>query len=193
MSNNISDSDLRDDDILGSEELLSNGSSQPYRVVDLFSTTSANRNVVIATPTILDRLNNVDGSLQVGDIVRIPSGPAAGTYTIELIVDPTSTFRVFESIPSSTGGIANLYHPPGASKIGIDTTNLLHSSGQTIQEVIEDLDAAIDGYSPAPSNVGQVLFSIDGITFEAVQPITSNQGWLVNEQGILIIHPRDND
>ena len=189
--NRISKEDVRDDDFVDAIELASDGYSNSYRTVSLVSTTAANRNVVIDTPTVFDRLDNVDEPLQVGDIVRITAGAAFGTYTVELIVDPADTFRVFESIPDSVGNSADLYHPPGATHIGVDVTNIVNSDGENLQEVLEDLDAAIDGYNPIPDNIGQVLFSIDGATFEVAQPVTSNQGWLVNDQGILIVNPKD--
>lgn len=40
----------------------------------------------------------------------------------------------------------------------------------------------------SPNGIGQLLYSIDGSTFKAAQPVTSNQGWLVNNQGILIVN-----
>lgn len=41
---------------------------------------------------------------------------------------------------------------------------------------------------PNATAVGQVLISIDGNTFERALPVTSNQGWLVNDQGILLVN-----
>ena len=40
----------------------------------------------------------------------------------------------------------------------------------------------------AATQVGQVLFSVDGSTFVAELPITGPQGWLVNNDGILIVN-----
>jgi len=191
MPNDISKTDVSDEEFVDAVELASDGSAVSYRTVGIDTTTAANRNVVISTPTDLDRLDNVDEPLQVGDIVVIPTGDAAGTYTIELIVDTLDTFRVFESIADSVGGTADLFHPAGATKIGVDVTGIVNSDGENLQEVLEDLDQAIDGYNPIPDCIGQVMFSIDGATFVAVQPVTSNQGWLVNEQGVLVINPKD--
>lgn len=39
----------------------------------------------------------------------------------------------------------------------------------------------------SPTTVGQVLYSKDGTTFEAVTPLTSSGGWLVNDDGLLLI------
>lgn len=44
------------------------------------------------------------------------------------------------------------------------------------------------GGSIPATQVGQVLFSVDGSTFQPALPITSVQGWLVNNQGCLIVN-----
>jgi len=188
--NRISKEDVRDQDFVDAEELASDGYSTSYRTVNLISTTAANGNVVIDVPNSYDGLDNVDASLQIGDIVQIISGAAEGRYLVEDIIDPVNTFKVVEPIPDSIGGTASFYHPAGATKIGVDTSNLSNSDGYNLQEVLEDLDAATGN---APDCIGQVLFSVDGETFEVVQPVTSNQGWLVNDQGILIVNPQEDE
>jgi len=40
---------------------------------------------------------------------------------------------------------------------------------------------------PAASQVGQVLHSADGLTFAAETPLTSCEGWLVNDEGALLV------
>jgi hypothetical protein len=40
---------------------------------------------------------------------------------------------------------------------------------------------------PNPTEVGQVLFSVDGAAFTSELPVTTQQGWLVNAEGILIV------
>jgi hypothetical protein len=189
--NRISKEDLTDQDFVDAEELASDGYTVSYRSVTLVSTTSATRDVVISVTASYDGLSNVDSPLQVGDIVEIPTGVSSGRYLVESIVNPLDTFRVKEPIPDSTfSGTANFYHPAGATKIGVDTSNLSNSDGYNLQEVLEDLDAAA---GKAPDCIGQVLFSVDGETFEVVQPVTSNQGWLVNDQGILIVKPQEDE
>ncbi len=46
---------------------------------------------------------------------------------------------------------------------------------------------AVDVGGGAATIVGQVLYSKDGATFEAVTPLTSSGGWLVNDDGLLLI------
>jgi hypothetical protein len=46
------------------------------------------------------------------------------------------------------------------------------------------------GSSIPATSIGQVLFSIDGLTFTAQQPVTTtSDGWLVNADGILLVAP----
>jgi len=35
--------------------------------------------------------------------------------------------------------------------------------------------------------IGQILISIDGVTFEPRTPLTTDEGWLVNNQGTLLV------
>lgn len=189
MSNRISRTDVVDTEFVDAIELASDGYTNPYRVVAIVSTTSGTRDVVISTPTILDRLDNIDEPVQVGDIFEIETGVAAGRYTVEEIVDPDNTFRVLESIADSVDGYGNLYHPAGATKVGFDPSNTNNITATNVQEALEELDASLqDGYvDVAAQCVGQVFFSVDGQTFQPALPITSSQGWLVNNQGLLIV------
>jgi len=43
------------------------------------------------------------------------------------------------------------------------------------------------GTLPTPVNIGQVLFAKTATTFSVEQPLTTAQGWLVNEEGTLLV------
>lgn len=45
-----------------------------------------------------------------------------------------------------------------------------------------------DGALPPATQQCQVLFSVDGSTFEPVLPVTNANGWLVNNGGCLIVN-----
>lgn len=47
-------------------------------------------------------------------------------------------------------------------------------------------DAAV-GVLPPATDLGQVLFSVDGKTFEPRLPVTTDEGWLVNDEGHLLV------
>jgi len=48
-------------------------------------------------------------------------------------------------------------------------------------------DTNYAGGSTPASAIGQVLFSTDGSTFTAEQPVTAPDGWLLNNTGILLV------
>jgi hypothetical protein len=183
MSNRISKTDVADVEFRDAEELIADGQTT-YRTVGLVSTTAATKRVVISSPGILDRLDNVDEPLQAGDIVVISGNAAAGTYTCAAIINAT-TFSVVQAIPNSTGGSADFQHPAGATVVGINNTTLSYTTKTTVQGALEDVPGAL----PVPVQVGNVLFAVDTGQFSIVQPITSRQGWLINEDGILIVSP----
>lgn len=187
----ISRTDINDSDFVDAVELASDGYSL-YRSGTLVSTTAGSKTVLIDPADDLDILINVDEPVQVGDRIRIVGSTTAdGYYTVASVVDNTS-FTVSEDILTSTGGSVYYMHPAGATKVGIDTSGFDNSTSQNLQDVLQDLDTAIsDGYggggTPDAECVGQVLYSTDGLVFQAALPITSNQGWLVNEQGLLLV------
>jgi hypothetical protein len=49
------------------------------------------------------------------------------------------------------------------------------------------LSDLLQGNLPPATQVGQVLYSVDGLTFTVQQPLTSKQGWLVNNDGELLV------
>ena len=187
--NRATKEDLRDVDFVDAEELASDGYFV-YRTGILTSTTLATQTVLINQQDSLDVLNNVDNSIEENDRIYISGSTAAdGYYTVGLILDDTS-FTVNELILDSVGGTIFYMHPAGSTKIGVDTTLLDNSDGENLQEVLQDLDQAItDGYagSPPANQIGQVLYSIDGETFQRALPVTSKNGWLVNNCGIHIV------
>jgi len=190
MSNKISRIDITDSEFVDAVELVSDGYTV-YRTGSLTSTSSSSKAVLINSANDLDILDNVDEPVQVLDRIYITGSTAAdGYYTINSIISNVS-FSVLEDILDSTGGTIFYIHPSGASKVGVDTTLLGNSSANNLQDVISDLDQSIsDGYNgtPAASQVGQVLYSIDGETFQKALPVTSCGGWLINNCGIHIVN-----
>jgi len=194
MTNEIAKEDVRDEDFVDAEELASDGYFV-YRTVILVSTTSATRNVVISTPTALDRLDNIDDPLQVGDFVDITGTAAAGRFTVEAIVDPTDTFRVVESILDGYDGYADFVHPAGASKVGVDQFPLTFSSSTDLQNVLEDIDAALGASVIVPEVIddlddvdtsGRVhgsVFYFDGYNIVELAPATDGYLLLTHDIG----------
>jgi hypothetical protein len=190
-SGSIKKEDVFDTDFVDAYELASDGYSV-YRTSSLVSTTASTKQVVIVNSTIFDRLDQVDASLEVGDRVRVYGNAADGYYTVSNIINPT-TFSVIESILDSTGGYCDFIYPAGSTKVGIDNSKLRFTDSKTLQGALEDLDGYL---STPPNGVGQVLFAISPTKFSVAMPVTSNQGWLVNDQGILLVnqvYPDDPD
>lgn len=81
------------------------------------------------------------------------------------------------SLQEASGGLAYLR---GEGSVTITT----QSNGQV---VISGSGGSAGGALPSATGVGQVLFCIDGSTFEVVDPIVGD-GWLVNESsGTLLV------
>lgn len=55
-------------------------------------------------------------------------------------------------------------------------------------EELQPGDSISGGALPAATQVGQVLFSIDGSSFTVELPVTNPFGWIVNDEGILIVN-----
>jgi hypothetical protein len=48
-------------------------------------------------------------------------------------------------------------------------------------------DTGDPGPTPEPDTVGQVLYCGDGSTFTVETPLTNEYGWMVNDDGILLV------
>jgi hypothetical protein len=106
-----------------------------------------------------------------GDIIVIVGGAAAGTYTIAS-VDSQTVLTTVESLPSSIGvGVLSIYHPTGASTIGIDPTGLTNVTATDIQGAIEELDSAITSggiTEPYHENIDSLVHNISEDSYENI-------------------------
>lgn len=160
----IDKSDISDLDIVDAVELASDGYSV-YRTESLVSTTASNKQVVISSSGPIDVLENIDDPVEFGDRIFISGSTAAdGYYTVDSILDET-TLTVLESIPNSTGGTATFMYSAGATKVGIDATTLSQTNKNTLQGVLEDLDAAVAGDITAAQHAAlrQLIHLADGV------------------------------
>ncbi|APU88971.1 hypothetical protein Rctr197k_174 [Virus Rctr197k] len=91
---------------------------------------------------------------------------------IRRLVTPVGSTTLMTPLP---GGYSLIGSPPGQVSV-------------TFEQEADDL--VFLSSLPAPDAVGDVLFSIDGTSYESVQPLTTqNNGWLVNDQGTLLVKP----
>lgn len=181
-SNSIRKEDVFDTDFVDAEELSSDGYFS-YKTVPLVSTTGVTK-TVITNPSTYDILQGVDASVEVGDKVYIYGNAADGYYTVATIVDDV-TFTVLEDIVNSAGGSCQFLHPAGALRVGFNSLTVNFTNADNVQEALEDLDGYLPGF---PNGVGQLLFAIAPNKFSVAMPVTSNQGWLINDQGILLVN-----
>lgn len=187
MTNKITKTDIVDVDIVDAVELISDGYSTSYRTCNLLSTSSSTNEVIIASSNSLDViLDIIDEPVQPGDYAVIRGNSVAGRYIVDQLID-LITFTVDGYIGNSIGGIVDFYHPPGASKVGVDNSHLTYTHKSNVQEVFEDLDGYV---MPRPSRYGQFLYCADSsnLTFNKEQPIINDQGFiLVNDQDVIIV------
>jgi len=175
--------DIADLDILDAIELESDGSSSYlFRSESIGTVTSGTKQVSIPAGLLLA----ADNGIGPGDIVVITGNAAAGTYTVDQVIDQ-QTFSVVESIPDAAGGSVDFIHAAGAGRIGVDTTGFASSSATTLSALLEDLDAAASSGGVPPTIVGQVPFSMDGVTFTPQLPLTAPFGWLISDQGLHLV------
>jgi hypothetical protein len=147
----LSKDDIGDLEIVDATELGSDGTIEYNSGVTVVSTTSSNKRVVFSGVNLL---YDPDERAQSGDIVILSGtsgGSGDGTFTIDNVIDET-TIDVVETIGDSTGGSANFRHPPGAGRVGFDSTGLTQTTADNVQDAVSDLDGAIsECYIAGPS------------------------------------------
>jgi len=74
------------------------------------------------------------------DVVELAGGPNAGDYTVAQVTSATE-IQVNEDLSSSSGGDdLTVYHQPGATRVGVDESDLSKISGSTVQKALESVD-----------------------------------------------------
>jgi hypothetical protein len=128
-----------DEKYISHDELRSNGEipiTSGFFPLSLNSTATVTRNVYVpGGKWIL-------WEAAIGDKVEILGTQASGIYTVESIVDQQNLI-VEESIVNSTGGTITLYHPPGATRIGIDSSLFDNIVGNNLQDILQSIDSEL--------------------------------------------------
>lgn len=139
MPGGISREDIEDVDIVDAIELASDGTTVFVDDATVVSTTASTKRIVLSG---VDLIYDKDERVEVGDIIILSGTSGAdGTYTVSDIIDQT-TLEVSEAIADSTGGTADLIHPSGASKVGLDPSNVSGVTATEMQTAMEQLSAA---------------------------------------------------
>ena len=151
------------DELLSKEDILINKTG--VFPLSLNSTAASTRNIYSPAARF------ITWQLETGDIVSVSGSTAAdGLYTVESVTDQQN-FIVEESILDSTGGTVSIYHPAGSTRIGVDSSTLDYSDGETLQEVLEDLNtvSGIAGLSVSGhSELDQLVHNIAEDSYEEV-------------------------
>jgi hypothetical protein len=144
--NQIGIEDVSDSDFIGARELISDG-ADVYLTLPILTTSALGVVVLNITSFTNGIIRDRESPVEVGDILLIagatPSG-ADGYYTVGTI-DDSDQVTVIESMVASTGGSAEFVHPSGASRVGFDSTNLVNTSADNVQDAIDDIDFAVTG------------------------------------------------
>lgn len=138
MPGGIRRADIDDLEIVDAYELGADGLTNFATGVTVVSTTASTKRIVFSGVEII---HDQDFKLEPRDFV-ILTGDAAGTYTVDNVINAT-TIEVVEAIIDSVGGTADFRWPSGASSVGVDPTRLAHSDSDVLQIVLEDLDSEI--------------------------------------------------
>lgn len=143
------------------------------------------------TPSVVEALNTLNE--QIGD--RIFSGLLDGYdgYTVTEILQYLADNSGGGGVPNATQVGQVLYSVNGStftpqlpvtSSMGVIEGWLVNNDGILI---VNDSGLPTSSTLPSASQIGQILFSIDGSSFTAQLPVTSQEGWLANDDGILLI------
>lgn len=133
--------DFIDTDLVDQEELGSDGTVSIFSGVTVVSCTASTKRVVCSGILFIN--GDYDEVVEPGDTIIITGSTAAdGTYTVDS-VESNTELDVVEEISDSTGGSLEAKHRSGASRIGIDPTNISNSTATNIQDALEDIDDAV--------------------------------------------------
>lgn len=133
---------LNDEEFVGTEELLSDGTDIIFSGATVVSTTTGTKVVILSgvdlfrEPEELEEFDSVTLSGTSPDV--------DGTYTVDEVLSMTS-FSIKEAIAGSTGGTCTAKYPSGGRKVGFDPTGLTNTTATNIQDAMEELDASITG------------------------------------------------
>lgn len=102
----------------------------------------------------------------------IDAAPADLTSDYIIVKDEQGYYIPAVVVPglnASVGDLVNLLYIKGTEPIAFQ-----QGSGSTSPENI-------------PTQIGQILYSIDGTSFTVQLPLTGPGGWLINDDGILLV------
>lgn len=118
-------------------------------------------------------------SVRSSGVANIATAPTPAT---SIVTTATETVSV-----RSDGDAVSVQGAPVETVIGIEPATLVLQIATTSVSVISVSSGGGAANVPA-TEIGQLLMSLDGVEFSAIQPVTSaSEGWLVSADGDLLI------
>ena len=118
-------------------------------------------------------------SVRSSGVANIATAP---TPAASIVTTDTETVSV-----RSDGDAVSVQGAPVETVIGIEPATLVLQIATTSVSVISVSSGGGAANVPA-TEIGQLLMSLDGVEFSAIQPVTSaSEGWLVSADGDLLI------
>jgi len=118
-------------------------------------------------------------SVRSSGVANIATAP---TPAASIVTTATETVSV-----RSDGDAVSVQGAPVETVIGIEPATLVLQIATTSVSVISVSSGGGAANVPA-TEIGQLLMSLDGVEFSAIQPVTSaSEGWLVSADGDLLI------
>lgn len=118
-------------------------------------------------------------SVRSSGVANIATAP---TPAASIVTTTTETVSV-----RSDGDAVSVQGAPVETVIGIEPATLVLQIATTSVSVISVSSGGGAANVPA-TEIGQLLMSLDGVEFSAIQPVTSaSEGWLVSADGDLLI------
>lgn len=129
-----------------------------------------------------------------GQLVDLTASvPGAGLIRRVLVCldRATNTILTVDGTPVLNNGIIPIPSPDIPDDTIPSADVLLAAAQVTITEadIVDRREFLERGESDLPpaTEIGQVLYSVDGVTFTAQMPLTNEYGWMVNGDGILLV------
>lgn len=123
----------------------------------------------------------------------VPSTSGFIRYTLVYLDGITNTLQYVDgtAVPEAgpmpipkpalpTGGIASAYVKLSNGQSAVTTSS-------HVEDTREFLEPRGNNTLDGATEVGQVMYSVDGIVFSVQLPLTNGYGWMVNDDGILLV------
>jgi hypothetical protein len=118
-------------------------------------------------------------------------GTISTTTSLAGLLTNTGNYFPFSDLPDATPSVVETVNTLNEQIGNRDYTGPHLTDGQTITASLQALSSAVGSGGITPTQVGQTIWSVDGLTFTRQLPLTSvsldRGGWLLNDQGYMLV------